>query len=59
MRKANKELVMVVVECDGFDYAFAHGNSFKNVKDEKFHLLRAEFLRARKRLQKYIGVDDV
>lgn len=57
MQKKEKEYLRDVVECEGFDYAFAHYTAFENVKDEEFHRLRKAYLDARKALIDYTGVD--
>lgn len=51
--------IMDTVECEGFDYAFAHYTDFEDIDDEKFHKLRKEFLDARTKLIDYCGLEDV
>lgn len=57
MRKGFKG-VLATIENEGFDYAFAHYSDFEEVKDEQFHQIRKEFLRSRKALIDYVGVDE-
>jgi len=45
------------VDQEGFDYAFTGYSEFKEVKDEKFHELRRDYLKAADELASYLGVD--
>ena len=50
--------ILDTVENEGFDYAFAHYSNFHDIKNDEFHKLRRVFLKARKELQEYLGIDD-
>ena len=57
------EYVHTVMYNEGFDYAFCHYETFKKVKDKKFHTLRKAYLKAQKDLENYVlknsSLDDV
>lgn len=46
--------VQNTVYYEGFDYAFVGYSDFKEITDSQFHVLREEYLAARKNLKKYI-----
>lgn len=58
MLKKEKNYVRATVENEGFDYAFVHYSDFEDIKDEKFHELRKNFLEAREKLAEYIEFED-
>lgn len=53
----NLDYVRSIIANEGFDYAFQHYSDFKEVKDEKFHKLRKEYLQAAKDLARYLDID--
>lgn len=42
------------IDSEGFDYTFVHYSNFKEIKDRKFHQLRAAYLQARGALAYYV-----
>jgi len=58
MKQADREEVLDVVDNEGFDYAFVNHSSFTEIKDEKFHELREEYIEAHKKLAAYIGLEE-
>lgn len=58
MKKKDKEYVASTVDSEGFDYAFVDYSDFKDIEDEKFHELRKAYIEARKKLAKYIDIDE-
>jgi len=40
---------------EGIDYCFEHYSSFEEIKDEKFHKLRLQFLKSLKEIQNYVN----
>ena len=40
---------------EGIDYCFEHYSSFEEIKDEKFHELRLQFLKSLKEIQTYVN----
>jgi len=57
MEEYNNTLQYVynTIEEEGFWYCFDGYSNFSEVKDEKFHQLRKQFLDAGRELKKYIG----
>lgn len=49
--------VIDAVEFEGFDYAFRHWSSFKDVKDKRFHELRDAYVKAANELAAYCGIE--
>ena len=60
MNKNDKQIktVLDVIENEGFDYTIFGYSSFEDIKDEKFHLLRKEYLVARTKLAEYVGFKE-
>jgi hypothetical protein len=56
MNKNDAEDVLSIINNEGFDYAFMHYTSFKEIKDKKFHKLRRDYIKAQKNLEEYIEV---
>jgi len=50
------EYVRARINQEGFHYCFKHYSSFPEIKDEKFHELREQYLKVANELEKY--VDD-
>ena len=46
------------VEEDGLDYAFRCYSDYSNIKDTKFHELRAAYIKAAEELEAYVGSYD-
>ena len=40
---------------EGIDYCFEHYSRFEEIKDEKFHELRLQFLKSLKEIQNYVN----
>ena len=40
---------------EGIDYCFEHYSSFEEIKDEKLHELRLQFLKSLKEIQNYVN----
>ena len=40
---------------EGIDYCFEHYSSFEEIKYEKFHELRLQFLKSLKEIQNYVN----
>ena len=40
---------------EGIDYCFEHYSSFEEIKDEKFHELRLQFLKSLKEIRNYVN----
>lgn len=47
------------IEEEGIDYTFMHYSNFEEIKDEKFHQLRQEYLKISKELKNYIEMQLV
>ena len=54
MKLRDIEDVVSKVGMEGFDYCFREYSKFKEVKDEKFHKLREEYVSAANNLEKYL-----
>lgn len=57
MNAKELQYVQETVECEGFDYAFQHYSDFFEIKDTKFHELRAAYVEAAEKLSEYIGTN--
>jgi hypothetical protein len=55
MNEDNFEYVRAKMSDEGFHYCFAHYGSFPEIKDEKFHELREQYLKVADELEKYIN----
>jgi hypothetical protein len=55
MKGEDFEYVRVMMNQEGFHYCFANYSSFSEIKDEKFHELREQYLKAANELEKYVG----
>lgn len=47
------------IEEEGIDYTFMHYSNFEEIKDEKFHQLRQEYLKISKELKNYVEMQLV
>jgi len=54
MTKEQQEMVMGVVDNEGFDYAFCDYSNFNEIKDLEFHKAREEYKKAAKKLKEII-----
>lgn len=54
-----KDLVRIqdIIADDGFLFTFVHYSEFKEIKDDKFHELREQFVKATEKLEEYLGVN--
>lgn len=43
------------MESEGFDYCFLHYSKWDDIKDQQFHKLRVDYIKAVKTLEKYIN----
>ena len=55
MKQADAESVTQVITAEGFDTAFDHYSTYKDISDTKFHDLRKAYLSARKDLMDYVN----
>ena len=46
------------VENEGFDYCFINYSHFDDIQDDKFHVLRNDYILAQKKLSEYLGFVD-
>jgi len=53
----NKESVLDAIDKEGFDSAFEFYSDFKEVKDTAFHKLIKSYLKSKKELSDYLGLD--
>lgn len=58
MTPEQKDIVMGVVDNEGFDYAFCDYSNFNEIKDVDFHLAREAYVEAAKKLRAIIGFDS-
>lgn len=57
MTKQEKIIVSEAVEAEGFDYTFMDYSDFREIKDEKFHELRENYMEAAEELAKYAIIE--
>lgn len=55
MKRSDAESVLAVISAEGFDNAFNHQSSFKDIGDVKFHELRRAYIAASKELSNYLA----
>ncbi len=53
------DYVRNTISNEGFSYTFHGYSDFDDVKDEEFHKLRKEYIKAAKKLAKYLNIEDV
>jgi len=58
MKSEDRATVVQRVGQEGFDYTFIHYSKFLEIKDKKFHTLRANYIEAAKELRKYLRIED-
>lgn len=54
MTKSDAEDVLYRIEAESFDYSFDGYSDWHEIKDEKFHEIRLEYLNAKKKMMKYL-----
>lgn len=54
MTKDDAEYVSCTINNEGFHYAFVHYSSYSQIKDEKFHELRKNYLKSIEEMKNYI-----
>jgi hypothetical protein len=54
LKNAEAESVLAVINAEGFDYAFNHYSTYRDINDTKFHDLRKAYIVASKELMDYI-----
>jgi len=55
MKRADAQSVLAVISAEGFDNAFNHQSTFKDINDTKFHELRRAYIAASKELANYLA----
>lgn len=55
LKKKDKQQILSKIEWEGFEYALLWYSHWEQVKDEQFHVLRNNFIKAREELASYIG----
>jgi len=55
IEKENWEMVSYRMREEGFHYCFKSYSNFDEIKDDKFHELRKEYLRISKELEDYVN----
>ena len=55
LKPSDAESVMAIINAEGFDQAFNHYSSYKDINDTKFHDLRKAYIAASKELMDYIA----
>lgn len=54
MKASDAESVLAVINAEGFDSAFNHYSSYRDINDTKFHDLRKTYIAASKELKEYL-----
>jgi len=55
MKRSDAESVLAIISAEGFDSAFNHHSTFKDIGDVKFHELRQAYIAASKELANYLA----
>ena len=55
MKRSDAESVLAVIGAEGFDSAFNHYSTFRDIHDVKFHELRRAYIAASKELANYLA----
>ena len=55
MKASEAESVIAIINAEGFDQAFNHYSTYKDINDTKFHDLRKAYIAASKELMDYIA----
>ena len=53
-QKAYWKYVLYRMDDEGFHYCFIHFSNWEEIKDEKFHQLRNQYIKSAEELKKYI-----
>ena len=54
MKASDAESVLAIINAEGFDSAFNHYSSYRDINDTKFHDLRRAYIAASKELKEYL-----
>lgn len=54
MKASDAESVLAIINAEGFDNAFNHYSSYRDINDTKFHDLRKAYIAATKELKEYL-----
>ena len=54
MKASDAESVLAIINAEGFDSAFNHYSSYRDINDRKFHDLRRAYIAASKELKEYL-----
>jgi len=54
MKALDAESVLAIISAEGFDNAFNHYSSYRDIDDTKFHDLRKAYIAASKELKEYL-----
>lgn len=55
MKRSDAESVLAIISAEGFDNAFNHQSTFKDISDVKFHDLRTAYITASRELANYLA----
>ena len=55
MKASDAESVLAVISAEGFDNAFNHQSTFRDINDVKFHELRRAYIATSKELANYLA----
>ena len=58
MNKKDKKSLNEAIDNEGFDYCFCNYSSFDEIRDERFHELRKNYLDVRQALADYIELKE-
>lgn len=58
MTNEEKQNVLDVIDNEGFDYTFISYTDFNEIEDEKFHILRKQYIKIREEFADYIHYDE-
>jgi hypothetical protein len=54
MKKKEANEVLSIIYCEGYNYSFAEYSDFEEIKDEEFHKLRKDYVKAQEKLENYL-----
>ena len=55
MKRSDAESVLAIISAEGFDSAFNHQSTFKDIGDVRFHDLRRAYIAASRELANYLA----
>lgn len=55
MKQGDAESVLAIISAEGFDPAFSHLSSYRDISDKRFHELRKAYLFSREELYNYLN----